>query len=269
MQDTNELARNVRRSVLQMVHRAKASHIGSALSICDIVSVLYGRILSIDPTQSKFGERDRFILSKGHAWVAVYAALAECGFLEQSDLLTYGLDHSPLMNHISHKVPGVEFSTGSLGHGLPFGVGKALAAKRRGSKWRTFVLLGDGELAEGSNWEAMMFAAHHGLDNLVAIIDFNNLQSLTTVDKTLRIEPIAEKFNAFGWCACEVDGHDHAALETHLCTTPWKPGRPSVLIAHTIKGKGVSFMENKVEWHYRNPNDVQLTQALAELECAP
>lgn len=268
MRDTKEFARNVRRSALQMVHRAKASHIGSALSICDIVAVLYWRTLSIDPTQPKFAERDRFILSKGHACVAVYAALAERGFLDKEDLLSYGVDHSPLMNHISHKVPGVEFSTGSLGHGLPFGVGKALAAKRRRSQWRTFVLLGDGELGEGSNWEAIMFAAHHGLDNLVAIVDYNDLQSLTTVDKTLRIEPIAEKFNAFGWLAREVDGHDHAALTTNLCTTPWKPGRPSVLIAHTTKGKGVSFMENKVEWHYRNPNDVQLAQALAELECA-
>lgn len=266
MQETINFARNVRISALQMVHRAKASHIGSALSIIDIVSVLYGRTLSIDPLQPRFEERDRFILSKGHACVAVYAALAECGFLQKSELLTYGVDESPLMNHISHKVPGVEFSTGSLGHGLPFGVGKALAAKSRGLKWRTFVLMGDGELAEGSNWEAMLFAAHYCLDNLVVIIDNNNLQSLTTVDKTIRIEPMAEKFNAFGWSVIEVDGHDHAELATHLGNTPWKSGRPSALIARTIKGKGVSFMENKVEWHYRNPNDEQLAKAIAELE---
>jgi transketolase len=269
MQDTKEFARNMRKSALQMVHRAKASHIASALSICDIVAVLYGRALTIDPTMPKFSERDRFILSKGHACVAIYAALAERGFFQKDDLLSYGLDNSPLMNHISHKVPGVEFSTGSLGHGLPFGVGKALAAKRQDAHWRTYVLLSDGELGEGSNWEAMLFAAHHGLDNLVAIIDYNKLQSLTTVDKTLRIEPLADKFNAFGWCVREVDGHDHAALATHLSTAPWNRGQPSVLIAHTIKGKGVSFMENCVEWHYRSPNDEQLTQALAEMDFAP
>lgn len=268
MQDTREFARNVRRSALQMVYSAKASHIGSALSICDIIAVLYAHTLVIDPTQPGYAERDRFILSKGHACVAVYAALAESGFFDKENLLSYGVDHSSLMNHISHKVPGVEFSTGSLGHGLPFAVGKAMVAKRRGFEWRTFVLLSDGELGEGSNWEAMMFAAHHGLDNLVAIIDYNNLQSLATVDKTLRIEPLVEKFSAFGWCAHEADGHDHTALASHLCATPWQPGKPSVLIAHTIKGKGVSFMENRVEWHYRNPNDVQLAQALAELECA-
>lgn len=249
-----------------MVHRAKASHIASALSICDIVAVLYGRVLRVDPGMPKAADRDRFILSKGHACVAVYAALAECGFFNPDDLLTYGQDHSVLMNHISHKVPGVEFSTGSLGHGLPFGSGKALAAKRKNAAWKTYVLLSDGELGEGSNWEAMMFASHHGLDNLVAIIDYNKLQSLTTVDKTLRIEPLAAKFSAFGWSVREVDGHDHAALVTALGTVPWEPGRPSVLIAHTTKGKGVTFMEDRVEWHYRTPSREQLAQALTELQ---
>ena len=269
MIDTTQIARRIRASALEMVHRAKASHIASALSICDIVAVLYGQALTFNPALPTTSGRDRFILSKGHACVAIYAALAELGFLQKDDLLSYGLDHSPLMNHISHKVPGVEFSTGSLGHGLPFGVGKALAAKRQGTEWRVIVLLSDGELGEGSNWEAMMFAAHHGLDNLVAIIDYNKLQSLTTVDNTLRIEPLADKFKAFGWCVHEVDGHDHAALTTHLSSTPWNQGQPSILIAHTIKGKGVSFMENRVEWHYRSPNEEQLAEALAELECAP
>jgi len=267
--DSKKIACRMRVSALEMVHRAKASHIASALSICDIVAVLYGQILAIDPALPKAVGRDRFILSKGHGCVAVYAALAERGFFHKDDLLSYGLDHSPLMNHISHKVPGVEFSTGSLGHGLPFGVGKALAAKRQGAEWRTVVLLSDGELGEGSNWEALMFAAHHGLDNLVTVIDFNKLQSLTTVDKTLRIEPLADKFKAFGWCVREVDGHDHAALAAHLSTTPWNVGQPSILIAHTVKGKGVSFMENSIYWHYSSPNDEQLAQALSELECAP
>jgi transketolase len=266
MTATREFARRMRISCLQMVHRARASHIASALSICDIVAVLYGRVMRIDPTQADAAGRDRFILSKGHACVAVYAALAECGFLNAEDLLVYGQDHSVLMNHISHKVHGVEFSTGSLGHGLPFGSGKALAAKRLQAAWRTFVLMSDGELGEGSNWEAMLFAAHHGLDNLVAIIDYNKLQSLTTVDQTLRIEPLADKFIAFGWAVREVDGHDHAALAAALSGAPWAPGKPSMLIAHTTKGRGVSYMENKVEWHYKTPNDEQLAQALVELQ---
>lgn len=266
MTDTTQLARRMRVSALQMVHRAKASHIGSALSICDIVAVLYGRVLQIDPRHPEAEDRDRFILSKGHACVAVYAALAELGFFRREDLLTYGQDHVVLMNHISHKVKGVEFSTGSLGHGLPFGTGKALAAKRMRADWKTFVLLSDGELGEGSNWEAMLFAAHHGLDNLVAIIDYNKLQSLTTVDQTLRLEPLASKFSAFGWSVQELDGHDHAALTTALESAPWTMGKPSVLIAHTTKGKGVSYMENSVEWHYRSPNTEQLAIALNELE---
>ncbi len=264
--DTHALAQNMRASALQMVCRGKASHIASALSICDIVAVLYGQVLRTDPSMPMAADRDRFILSKGHACVAVYAALAECGFIKREDLLSYGQDHSALMNHISHKVPGVEFSTGSLGHGLPFGTGKALAAKRKGHAWKTFVLLSDGELGEGSNWEATMFAAHHGLDNLVAIIDYNKLQSLTTVDKTLRIEPLAAKFAAFGWRVQEVDGHDHSALAAALGNVPWTPGMPSMLIAHTTKGKGVSFMENRVEWHYRTPSPELLAQALGEIQ---
>jgi transketolase len=169
------------------------------------------------------------------------------------------------MNHISHKVTGVEFSTGSLGHGLSFGVGKALSAKKRCQNWRTFVLMSDGELGEGSNWEAFMFAAHHQLDNLVAIIDYNKLQSLTTVDKTLRIEPLADKLAAFGWQVREVDGHDHEHLSKNLKAAPWVRNQPSVLICHTTKGKGVSFMENSVEWHYRSPSQQQLEAALAEI----
>jgi len=264
--DTADLARRMRIQALQMVHAAKASHIASALSICDIVAVLYGQVLDVNPAQPQAPARDRFLLSKGHACVAVYAALAECGFIARDDLKTYGQDGSVLMNHISHKVAGVEFSTGSLGHGLPFGVGKALAAKRMGAAWKTFVLLSDGELGEGSNWEAMLFAAHHGLDNLVAIIDYNKLQSLTTVDQTLRIEPLADKFTAFGWSVREVDGHDHTALAAALGSTPWTAGKPSMLIAHTTKGKGVSYMENLVKWHYSTPNAEQLAQALTELQ---
>lgn len=263
---TLDLARTIRRSAVRMVHRAHASHIGSALSIADITAVLYGAVLRVDPTNPKRLDRDRFLLSKGHACVAVYSTLAAEGFFDTTLLTTYGADHSPFMTHISHKVPGVEFSTGSLGHGLPFGVGKALAAKARGEKWRTFVVTSDGEWDEGSNWEAAMFAAHHELDNLVVILDYNKLQSLTTVEQTLRLEPLADKLRAFGWAVREVDGHDHEALERDLGTAPWEDGKPSVLIAHTTKGKGVSFMEGLVKWHYSSPNDEQLAQALAELE---
>lgn len=264
--DTGDFSKSIRRMALQMVHSANASHIGGVLSISDILSVLYSVVLRVRADEPRWEDRDRFILSKGHCCAGVYAALSLRGFIPHEELETYGRDGSRLMSHISHKVPGVEFSTGSLGHGLPFGVGKALAAKRKAADWLTFVLLSDGELGEGSNWEAFMFSAHHGLDNLVVIIDYNKLQSLTTVDKTLRIEPLADKLTAFGWCVREVDGHDHGALAAALSSVPWSPRRPSVLIAHTIKGKGVSFMENRVEWHYRSPNVEQLTQALAELE---
>lgn len=266
--DSIDLARRMRMRSLQMVYQAQASHIGSALSICDIVAILYAKILRLAPSEKAAPDRDRFILSKGHACVAVYAALAETGFLPVEDLFSYGQDHSLLMNHISHKVPGVEFSTGSLGHGLPFGVGKALAAKKSEESWRVAVLLSDGELGEGSNWEAMMFAAHHQLDNLVAIVDYNKLQSLTTVDQTVGIEPLADKARAFGWAVREVDGHDHVALQKILSSSPWEADKPSFLIAHTIKGKGVSFMENLVEWHYKSPTSEQLAQALEELSNA-
>lgn len=265
---SERLAYEIRCYALQMVTHAKASHIGSVLSIADIVSVLYGRILQVNSKNAKDPDRDRdrFILSKGHACVAVYVALAKTGFFDETELKTYGADHSILMNHISHKVPGVEFSTGSLGHGLPFGIGKALVAKRRRKLWRTFVLLSDGELDEGSNWEALMFAAHHKLDNLIAIVDYNKIQSIGKVSNTLGLEPLAEKILAFGWAVRQVDGHDHNSLQDLLESVAWEPGKPSFLIAHTTKGKGVSFMENSVEWHYKSPNQHQLAQALSELE---
>lgn len=263
-----ELAQSMRIQSLAMICRAKASHIGSVLSIIDIVAVLYAKVMSYQSMDPNWDGRDRFILSKGHACVAVYTALADCGFFNKEELLTYGQDYSVMMNHISHKVPGVEFSTGSLGHGLPFGCGKAVAAKRNGEIWRTFVLLSDGELGEGSNWEAMMFAAHHKLDNLIAIVDYNKLQSLTTVEKTLRIEPFLDKAVSFGWSAIEVDGHDHSALYKQLSLAPREDGKPTFVIAHTTKGKGVSFMENSVEWHYKTPSSAELEVAIEEVRNA-
>jgi transketolase len=258
-----EFSARIRVNALRMVHSAKASHIASALSICDVLAVLYGKVMNFDATNPAAPERDRMILSKGHACVAVYSTLAECGFFPKEQLATYGEDFSWLMNHISHKVPGVEFSTGALGHGLPFGVGKALSARLTGQTWRTFVVLSDGEMDEGSNWEALMFASHHRLDSLVAIIDYNKLQSLDTVANTLGLEPLGEKLEAFGAAVREVDGHHHGQLIEAMTHTT--PGKPTVVVAHTVKGKGVSFMENRVEWHYKSPSDEQLHQALLEL----
>lgn len=258
-------ATQIRRLALEMVTRARASHIGSALSIIDILATLYGAVMHYDAINPNAPWRDRFILSKGHACVSVYATLAEFGVIPESLLQEYGQDFSILMHHISHKVPGVEFSTGSLGHGLPFGVGKAMAAKRKGHNWRTFVLLGDGEMAEGSNWEAMLIGHHHQLDNLVAIVDCNNLQSLTTVEATLGIEPLADKIRAFGWHALEVDGHDYEQLQNALASSSARANAPTMIIARTIKGKGVSFMENQLAWHYKSPSPEQLSEALAGL----
>ena len=259
-----ELSNKTRRTILQMVHNSGGSHIASALSIVDIVSVLYSNVLQFDAKNSNWDQRDRFILSKGHACTPVYAILAHFGFFSIDELSTYGQDGSNLMNHISHKVSGVEFSTGALGHGLPFGVGKSKAAKILNKAWRTFVLLSDGELDEGSNWEAFMFSAHHKLNNLTAIIDYNKLQSLDSVEKTLNLEPLIDKFESFGWDVVEVDGHCHETLTIEFNKT--HEFKPRLIIANTIKGKGVSFMENKVEWHYKTPSKVELDIALNELK---
>ena len=263
MERTETLATEVRGLVLKMVHKAKASHVASALSIVDILAVLYGQVMAKNPVDPQWTQRDRFVLSKGHACAAVYATLAAVGYFPIEKLETYGDDYSWLMNHISHHVTGVEFSTGSLGHGLPFAVGKALAAKKRGDDWRTFVVVSDGEMDEGSNWEGLLFAAHQQLSNLTVVIDYNKLQSLGAVDDTLRLEPLVDKLQAFGCAAIEVNGHDH--LELALALRAVDKSKPTVVLAHTTKGRGVSFMENCVEWHYKNPNDEQLLQALKEL----
>lgn len=263
--ETVKLAVKVRKKVLHMVHNANASHVGSCFSIVDIIAVLYGSIMKFDSNQPKANSRDRFILSKGHAAAALYATLAEMHFIKPHDLDNFGADGSLFMTHINHKINGVEFSTGSLGHGLPFGAGKSLAAKRLIQDWRTFVLLSDGEMDEGSTWEALMFSAHHKLDNLVAIIDYNKLQSLDSIENTLGLEPLKEKLIAFGWSVKEVDGHNHDELIDTLGSAPWIKDKPSIVIAHTTKGKGVSFMENKVEWHYKSPNVEELSMGLKEL----
>ena len=264
--DTLSYARQIRAETVKMVAQARASHVGGALSMTDLLAVLYAEILRVRPDDPCWRERDRFILSKGHCCTALYAALALKGFFPVKELETYGQDGSRLMSHISHKVPGVEFSTGSLGHGLGFGCGKALAAKRRGEDWRAFVMLSDGELDEGSNWEAILFAPQHQLDNLVALVDHNQIQSLGRVQEVLDLAPLAEKFRAFRWAVKEIDGHDHAAIRAALQSLPFEPGKPNCLIARTVKGKGVDFMEDKLLWHYRSPDAEQARGALEQSE---
>ena len=260
------LATQIRVHVLRMIHRAQSSHIGTSLSAADLLTVLYSKVLRIDPSRPDWIERDRFILSKGHGCAAVYAVLAERGFFSKEWLETYCQDGSHLAGHITHHgVPGVEASTGSLGHGLSIGCGMALAGKRDGRSYRVFVLLSDGECDEGSTWEAALFIPHHRLDNLVAIVDYNKIQSFGTVKEVLDLDPLASKWQAFGWATQDIDGHDFEQIENALLSVPFEPGRPSCIIAHTIKGKGVSFMENELAWHYTPPNDDELRRALAEL----
>lgn len=247
-----------------MVHAANASHIGGCLSMADILAVLYTRILRVDPGNPHAPDRDRFVLSKGHATAILYAALAECGFFPVEELKTYCKDGSILTGHVSHAVSGVEVSTGSLGHGLPIAIGMALAARSSRSDRRVFCLLSDGECDEGSTWESILFAPHHRLTNLCAIVDFNKIQSFGSVADVLNLEPFADKWRSFGWHVEEIDGHDLAALERVLSAAP-ASDRPTAVIAHTIKGKGVSFMENRLEWHYRAPSAEQLALALAEV----
>jgi len=251
-----------------MTSSGQASHVGSCLSVTDILAVLYGRILKFDPTAPEWPERDRLIVSKGHAAAAVYSALADLGYFPADWLENYSAPGSPLIGHVSHTVPGVELSTGSLGHGLPVGAGLSLAAKRAGDTWSTYVVVSDGELDEGSNWEAALFAAHNGLGNLTVIVDYNKLQGFGRTQDVLNLDPLADKWAAFGWNACELDGNDVDALENALLSHDRAGDQPNIIIAHTVKGKGVSFMENKLEWHYKTPNEDQLRQALAELRGA-
>jgi transketolase len=261
-----DLARRIRAHTLRMVHRAKASHVGTCLSMTDLLAVLYGTVLRVDPVQPDWPDRDRFLLSKGHGAAAVYATLAERGFFPREWLDTYCKDGTRLAGHVSHhEVPGVEVSSGSLGHGLSFGTGMALAGKRDGRPYRVFVLLSDGECDEGSIWEPILFAPHHHLDNVVAVVDYNRIQSFGTVAEVLDLEPFAAKWRAFGWAVREIDGHDLRQIHDALTAVPFEAGRPSVILAHTTKGKGVGFMEGKLEWHYKSPDGPQLAQALAEL----
>ena len=257
----------LRRRMLRLIHEAGAGHTGGGLSCLDILNVLYHRVLRISPAAVVDPLRDRYVQSKGHCVEALYVVLADCGFFPDAALATVCRYQSAFVGHPTRKIPGIEMNTGALGHGLPICVGMALAGKMDAAPYRVFTLLGDGELAEGSNWEAALSAAHYKLDNLVAILDHNRLQITGRTRDVMSNEPLDEKWRAFGWEVRTVDGHDYAALTAAL-TPPPLAGQPLCVIADTVKGKGVSFMENVGKWHHGVPNEAELARALAELAAA-
>lgn len=273
--NSEELAWKIRRHGIEMTHLSGGSHIGAILSVADIIAVLYSGVMNIDPKNPKKMDRDRFILSKGHAGASIYAALAENGFFEVEELKTHYQNGSRLSGHVSHHLPGVDFSTGSLGHGLSAGVGMAYAAKKDGKSHKVYVVLGDGECDEGSVWEAALFANHFRLNNLVAIVDHNHMQSMDFQENALEIENFGEKWEAFGWNVIEVDGNSHeelnVAFEQAEKLSKEEAHKPTVIIANTIKGCGVSFMQNDILWHYRFPHEGwEYDCAVAELhKCKP
>jgi transketolase len=266
VEELRRRARSVRLRDLQIVHQAGLGHIGGEFSATDILVTLYFGVLRVDPRDPDWPDRDRFVLSKGHAAAALYVTLGEAGFFDPTGLDTFMGPLSPFNGHPDrNKVPGVETNTGPLGHGLPVSVGMALAARLDGSARRVYVLTGDGELQEGSMWEAAMAAGHHGLDNLTVIVDRNGLQQGDRTETTNRLEPLADKWRAFGWAVREADGHDHAALLEVLGGVPFEAGRPSCLIAHTHKGHGVSFISDRADWHHHVPTDEEYARARSEL----
>lgn len=265
---SEQLAWKIRRHGIEMTHLSHGSHIGAILSVADIIGVLYNDIANVNPENPKMPERDRIILSKGHAGAAIYAALAEKGFFDVKELKTHYADGSRLSGHVSHKgVPGVEFSTGSLGHGLSVAAGMAYGAKKDQKDHKVFAILGDGECDEGSVWEAALMANHYNLNNLVAIIDHNKMQSLDFCENTISLAPFVDKWKAFGWNVLDIDGHDHNALKGAFSQASLSTDKPTVIIANTIKGKGISFMENNILWHYRFPHEgEEYDSAVAELK---
>ncbi len=257
----------IRLSAMTMTNHASLGHTGGDLSAADILATLYlGGVLNVRPQEPRWPQRDRFIMSKGHCSGAFYSTLAARGFFPRTQLATFMDPLSMLNGHPDrNKLPGIEANTGPLGHGMPIAVGCALAAHMRGESWRTFVLTGDGELQEGSNWEAAMTAQHYNLDNLIVIVDRNRIQQGDFTEQTIRMDPLAPKWRAFGFAVEEIDGHDHAALLHRLSNLPIEPGKPTCIIANTIKGKGVSFAENIPAWHHGVPTVDQLAIAAREL----
>jgi len=261
---TELIAKKIRILSLKMTSSGKSSHIGSIFSIADILAVLYNDFLNFDPNNCRKKDRDRFILSKGHAGAGVYSVLALKGFFPIENLKNHYQNGSLYSGHISHKgINGVEFSTGSLGHGLPVAVGLSIAAKINCAKYKIICLMSDGECDEGSNWESILLASHHNLDNLIVIIDKNNLQSIKTTSETLNLEPFIDKWNSFGWDTINIDGHDYQEIKNALNKETIK--KPLCIIANTIKGKGVKFMENNILWHYRSAQGEEYIKALNEL----
>ena len=266
---SEHLAWLIRRHGIEMTHISHGSHIGAILSVADIVAVLYNDVANISPENLKDENRDRIILSKGHAGAAIYAALAEKGFFDREELKTHYADGSRLSGHVSHKgVPGVEFSSGSLGHGLPVACGMAMAAVQAGRKHRVFCMVSDGDLNEGSTWEAVMLAGQHHWDNLIMLVDYNRLQALGKSDDIIDLTSLKQKLELFGWAVRESDGHDQNAIYDSLSELPVCSGKPSAVIFYTTKGKGVSFMENDYKWHYGGLTDELLEKALKEVEAA-
>jgi len=263
-----QLAQRTRIHATRMISVAKSSHLGGNFSMAEIMAVLYGKILNVSPDRLDDPERDRFVLSKGHAAAGYYAILAECGFFPIEWLDDFYVNGAKLAGHATRGIPGIEVSSGALGHGLPMAVGMALAAKRNENQFRVFALLSDGECNEGSVWEAAMLAAQHKLDNLVCIIDYNKIQALGYTKDICDLEPFADKWRAFRWNVHEVDGHDVEALIETLESIPFEVDKPNCVIAHTIKGKGVTFMEDQLLWHYRSPQGEEYENAMKELEAA-
>lgn len=265
--DPKEFARRIRLRALELCFSRRTSHIGGAFSVADILAVLYGKVLNVDP-EAWDKDRDRVFYSKGHACTAMYAALELKGFFPEGSLVQqFAEDGSYFTSHVNHNVPGIEWSTGSLGHALGVACGSALAGKRRKSPYAVFAILSDGELDEGSNWEAILLAAHHRLDNLTVVVDYNKIQSFGTVEEVMNLEPLATKFAAFNWNVVEVDGHDIDSLETELAKARTaRDGRPKCIVAHTHKGKGVDFMENSLAWHYKSPSAAEYEAARRQLE---
>jgi transketolase len=267
IEELRNVSRKIRQYVLAMAYQAGGAHIAPAFSVVDILVSLYWNYLNIDPGNVKAPDRDRFILSKGHGCVALYAILAERGFISKEELKKFCKIGGILGGHPDKlKVEGVEASTGSLGHGISIACGVALSGKKKGQNYKVLALLGDGECQEGSVWEAAMFAASQKLDNLIAIVDHNRLQGMGEVDEISSLSPIAEKWRSFGWSVKEIDGHDFSQLIECLGKIPFNQEKPSLIVANTVKGKGVTFMENKAIWHYRLPNDEELKIACKELQ---
>lgn len=255
----------IRKSLLTMIYEARTGHTGGSLSNTDILTVLYYKIMNIDPNNPNWEERDRYVQSKGHSVESLWAILADKGFFPKEELKTFSKFNSRLIGHPNNKVPGIEMNTGSLGHGLPISVGMALAAKMDGKSYRVYTLMGDGEQAEGSVWEGAMAAAQYKLDNLIAIIDRNRLQITTNTEDVMGLEPLGDKWRSFGWEVVEVDGNDVEQLVNVLSKTPKTFGKPTLILANTVKGKGVSFAENQVGWHHRVPTEEEYNLAMEEL----